>query len=442
MGNSIGGGRGFRSLFLASVLSLAAPFPADLIAGQAQAAVQYEDTLDDPDGSPLRFPVGAAVSPNGDVYVADTSNHRIIKFDDDGQPLLAFGSEGSGRGQLYYPNAVTVGLDRDGRTRVFVADTHNSRIVVFTEAGRYVRSFGTFGGGDGQYNYPGSIVFAGDRLIVADTRNGRVAEVTTEGRWLGSGNCSDCPDGPFVVPLGIAYRPLESGRREYYVTDEYTGRVHVLNGALDFKRVFGVKGVDEGELAYPDDIAVAKDGTSYVADSGIGAERISAFDANGTFLFSFSWTGAENFVSPHGVALDPDGHLYVVSTAASEVHKFRLVPSKLWLRDTLDERSTWRANSAAIFSVRYNGVEQACDASGTATISVPAGGSRTFNVRGREPAVTSAPFQSLKMALTDEQMAEIEKAWRRGKQIGVSATFVGRCEDGQVLRPPKRVFKL
>jgi tripartite motif-containing protein 71 len=161
---------------------------------------------------------------------------------------------------------------------------------------------------------PGGIAFIADReglggtLVVADTRNGRVLKFTRSGFQLASSTCSDCPDGVYGVPLGVGVRS-DKGLREVYVTDEYTGRVHVLDHNLLFLEGFGTKGTDEGNLASPDEIAVAPDGSAYVADSGIGAERISKFRRDGAFLYSFATNGTQAFVQPHGVTLDQQGHI-------------------------------------------------------------------------------------------------------------------------------------
>jgi DNA-binding beta-propeller fold protein YncE len=61
------------------------------------------------------------------VYVVDSQNERIQKFDSNGNFITKWGSEGTGEGQFNIPE----GIDIDSSGNVYVADTHNSRIQKF-----------------------------------------------------------------------------------------------------------------------------------------------------------------------------------------------------------------------------------------------------------------------------------------------------------------------
>mgnify|MGYP003336132246 CR=1 FL=1 len=90
-----------------------------------------------------------ATDADGNLYVADTGNNRIQKFDRTGKFLVKFGTSGSGDGQLFRPGAVAA-VNRS----VYVADTGNARVQRFDTNGVYLNQWGTKGAdiavGDGQ----------------------------------------------------------------------------------------------------------------------------------------------------------------------------------------------------------------------------------------------------------------------------------------------------
>jgi tripartite motif-containing protein 71 len=85
-------------------------------------------------------PEGIAVH-NGFVWVADTKNNRIEKFTENYEYVSAFGSKGTGDGQLYYPRHIAT----DSKGDLWVVDSENSRIEEFSEAGSYLGQFGETG---------------------------------------------------------------------------------------------------------------------------------------------------------------------------------------------------------------------------------------------------------------------------------------------------------
>jgi len=78
----------------------------------------------------LRSPWGIAVDRNGDVYVTDTGNHRVQKFDREGNFMTQWGGFGNGDGQFNFPYGIAV----DGRGSIFVVDSSNTRVQQFLPA--------------------------------------------------------------------------------------------------------------------------------------------------------------------------------------------------------------------------------------------------------------------------------------------------------------------
>lgn len=117
---------------------------------------------------------GVCVDAQDRLYVADSCNHRIQVFTPDGKFLREFGKPGSKLGELSYPYDVAV--DKAGN--IFVCEFGNSRIQVFDTNCQPLEIIGGAGSEPGQFNNPWAIALdAQGNLYVADALNHRLQKL-------------------------------------------------------------------------------------------------------------------------------------------------------------------------------------------------------------------------------------------------------------------------
>jgi DNA-binding beta-propeller fold protein YncE len=116
---------------------------------------------------------GLGIDGQDRVYVADSCNHRIEIFSPDGRFLRAHGKAGSGPGEFSYPYDVRV----DSEGRQYVCEFGNSRLQIFDADDHLLEILGGPGGEPGQFSNPWAIALDSKRnLYVADSMNHRVQE--------------------------------------------------------------------------------------------------------------------------------------------------------------------------------------------------------------------------------------------------------------------------
>jgi DNA-binding beta-propeller fold protein YncE len=153
------------------VTDLSGPYQKVLVIDRAAAVVR---TLGE--NEKLSFPNGVAVDGGGNVYVSDSNNGRLLMFGASGTVRAQIG-RGAGQGNLGLPRGLAV----DGSGRVFVADSTGQGVFVYrAPAGdeRLLQYLGYVGGegvSDGMFEYPNSVAIdTRGRVYVADTFNDRV----------------------------------------------------------------------------------------------------------------------------------------------------------------------------------------------------------------------------------------------------------------------------
>lgn len=252
-------------------------------------------------------PRGIAADASGNLYVADTKNHRIQVFDAAGKPLRAFGTMGKGDGQLNEP----CGIALDARGDVWVADTWNGRIAHFSPDGAWR---GALIDPQKPFFGPRAVVVSQGQIFVADTGNKRIARFDPDGRRIADWGTNGIGAGQFVEPVGLA----ADAAGNIYVADTGNHRIQVFEPGGKFVRQFPVFGwKDFYTEPY---IALGPGGFLFVTDSSTG--RVALYDGQGNL--KRSWKPNEPFKAPTGIALDPFGTLIVSDRGADRIFAWSL----------------------------------------------------------------------------------------------------------------------
>jgi len=129
----------------------------------------------------LDHPIGLAFGPDGNLYVTD-QRPAVSVISPDGEVLRRWGEAGRGPGQFRF-----VGTDpaepSDGR--VYVSDSGNYRIEVFSATGTFIRQFGTHGTGKGQFLAPFDLaVDRAGNVYVSDVQGESVSKFSPTGAFV------------------------------------------------------------------------------------------------------------------------------------------------------------------------------------------------------------------------------------------------------------------
>jgi DNA-binding beta-propeller fold protein YncE len=241
--------------------------------------------------------------------------------------LLERVGPGTARGQFNAPRGI--GISPSGE--VYVVDTSNGRIQVFDADGQFVAIWDASTGSaaltltEQGLGATGATVGSEGLVFVTDTWGHRVIVLDASGtviRAFGQfADNQDAQDAAANPGLFFGPRAVAVTTEEIFVVDTGNERVQVFGRDGSFKRAFGGHGPNAGQLIEPVGIAIGPDGLVYVADSGNG--RISIFTQNGEAVAQWAVGAWANhfFFEPY-LVFGKDGLLYATSSATGSIEVF------------------------------------------------------------------------------------------------------------------------
>lgn len=243
----------------------------------------------------LNLPHALTVDKDGNFYVADSGNGRILVFDQSGKPLRKFGE-----GKLAAPVGISIAEDNND---IYVSDRINNAILIFNENGKlkksfmmhmpldikvikdkvYVTTFGPVfitnregkviqkiggrGRGAGQFDFANGIAIGpkGD-MYVSDLNNLRIQALDRNGeiKWIQGAPPKDlqAADRRFGLPAGIAIDEKE----RLFLVDAFHHSLRIMTNDGKELAELGEKGNDEGQMYQPAGITYLGGGKVAIAD--------------------------------------------------------------------------------------------------------------------------------------------------------------------------------
>jgi DNA-binding beta-propeller fold protein YncE len=268
--------------------------------------------------STFSTPDGVAIDTSGYVYVTDGSGSfqdRIQKFDVTSTPALNAtwgGSLGTGDGLTVAPWGVAF----DSNGSIVLSELLNSRLERFDAAGAFVA----------KYPLPGSFttgvaIDAAGQIYATDFTTSRYKILDSSGNTVTSVGGAGAGDGQLSSPIGAA---LDSSGN-VYIADSGNTRVQVFSSSGYYARKWGSAGTADGQFTAGSNYGIAVDPTGgFVYVSDYRANRIQKFDLNGNFLLKWGTfgNGDGQLNAPIGIAVDPIGNVYICDMMNHRVQKF------------------------------------------------------------------------------------------------------------------------
>ena len=252
------------------------------------------------DNKVLSSPWGVTVNNSNEIFVSDMDNNRILVLSEGGKFIRSFGEK-----LLDEPTGISI----DSNGRIYVVNRASNKILLFNPNGEYISTVNI----DGSLKNPRGICLdSRGNLVVCDSGNKCVRIVSVKGNIL-----KTVGKGCFQMPFScVCYED------KIFVSDREAHVVKVYTKNGEYLYEFGRRGTRDGELHNPTGLAVDKTGHLLVCSEQ--SHRVQVFTLNGKFVTKFGEFGKKlgQLGRPTCISLLTSGHIVVCEFGNDRLQMF------------------------------------------------------------------------------------------------------------------------
>ncbi len=276
-------------------------------------------------------PRGVAIDANGNRFVTDTYNQRILKYDSSGNFVTQWGTRGRNNYAFNYPRMLAISpVDQS----VWVTDTDNHMIKKFSNSGVFQCKAGGLGDVGPLMRNPHGIDVAPDGTVyVTDTRNGLLKAFDSNCNWLFTSSYpkgTTVQSGQMTYVRGIAYDPTGGPDGSVWVAESNQDvikhyAIDKTAGTFTWIETYGSKGKLDNQFMDPFDLEVVG---NYLIVADTANNKLKVWNtATDSFVEAFAGGTTipkGKFQQPQGLDVGPDGHLWVCEQKTERLQQFIL----------------------------------------------------------------------------------------------------------------------
>lgn len=269
---------------------------------------QFKDKFD--------TPTNLAIDKNGNIYITDMFNHRVVKFTANGRFMSEWGEPGSGEGQFIFPFDIAI----DTNENIYILDLGNIRIQKLTAQGKFITQWGKLNlniNSKSDFLFPsGIVVDSHNHVYVVDALHPYpIKKFSSEGHFMTAFGDNAQMD----TPVGISIDKNDN----LYVADINNHHIKKFTTTGHLVETWGEKGQKNGQFEHPVDVATDDMGHVYVSDTY--NHRIQKLTSDGQFVTKWGefGTNPDQFSGMGGLTVSPDGdRVYVIGTVNNRIQVF------------------------------------------------------------------------------------------------------------------------